>query len=217
LKTILLKNSDILSEIIIKNFRADFIHKRRRELKDKRRLDIAGNLIDTKTDAVTYVRKEAQKLIQFGDPYPILPKTDILRKAKSEIQEKRLGITGKLLIYTCISILNNNNNNIHTYIHTRARLCVCVCVCVLYIMYIVYRINTNFFLYSKFLGSLPINNLVDAHNTTHAGIIKKVGALPFFCYYWTKEQKLFYKLNLKRDDSFMTIDATGSIAKKNTI
>lgn len=46
-------------------------------------------------------------------------------------------------------------------------------------------------------------------------MIKKIGALPFFCHYWTKEQKLLYKLNTKTDDSsFMTIDATGSIAKK---
>jgi len=129
---------DILSEIIIKNFRADFIHKGRRQLKGKLRLDITGNLVDTKTDAITYVRKEAQKLIQFGDPYPpILPKTDVLRKAKSEIQEKRLGITGKLLIYTCILILNNNNN-IHTYIRARVRVCV---VYNIYSICIVYKIH----------------------------------------------------------------------------
>lgn len=64
-------------------------------MKGDRRLNIAGNLIDTKTDAITYVRNKAKNLIRFGEPYPpILPKTDILRKAKSEIQEKRLGIIG---------------------------------------------------------------------------------------------------------------------------
>jgi len=41
--------------------------------------------------------------------------------------------------------------------------------------------------------------------------LKKIGASLFFCHHWTKEHKLFYKLNLKREDSFMTIDVTGSI------
>jgi len=70
------------------------------------------------------------------------------------------------------------------------------------------------FLRSQFSGSLPISNLVDAKDATYAGIIKKVGASPFFCHYWTQEQKLLYKLVSKTNDSFMTIDVTGSIAKK---
>lgn len=89
------ENTDILSKVTIKNFKSDFIHKGRRHLRGNRRLAVAGTLIDTKTDAITYIRNEAKTLIQFGDPYPpILPKSDVLRKAKSEVQEKRLGITG---------------------------------------------------------------------------------------------------------------------------
>lgn len=100
-----IKKSDIQSEITIKNYKPDFIHEKRRHLAGKRRLEVASNLIDTKTDAITYVRNEAKTLIRFGDHYPpILPKTDVLRKAKSEIQDKRLGITGNLLIFMCILI-----------------------------------------------------------------------------------------------------------------
>jgi len=45
-------------------------------------------------------------LIRFGDPYPpILPNTDVLRKAKSELQEKRLGMTGNLLIFMYVLTL----------------------------------------------------------------------------------------------------------------
>lgn len=103
------------------------------------------------------MRSESNKIIRFGDTYPpILPTTNVLRKAVNEAQNKRLGLT----------------------------------------------------------GSKPINNLTDAQNTKYIGTIHKVGAFPFFCYYWTEEQKLSYKINCKDERSFMTIDATGSLCKK---
>lgn len=126
-------------------------------LRGCRRVLVANTLIDTKTDAISYVRTEAKNLIDFGDPYPpILPKTTVLRKAVSETKSKRLGLT----------------------------------------------------------GSKPINNLIDAKDTTHIGSIHNIDGSPFFCYYWTKEQKMLYKLHHKDTQSFMTIDATGSIVKK---
>jgi len=46
-------------------------------------------------------------------------------------------------------------------------------------------------------------------------IIHNIGIDPFYCMYWTQEQLLMYKKTPKQDDNcFLTIDATGSIAKK---
>jgi len=51
----LIKNSVITAHFIIKNYKSDFIHEKRRQLAGKRRLYIADKLIDTKTD---YLRKK---------------------------------------------------------------------------------------------------------------------------------------------------------------
>jgi len=52
-----------------------------------------------------YVQNKIKSLIQFGDLYPpILRKTDVLRKEKIEIQEKRLGITDIINFYIYIYI-----------------------------------------------------------------------------------------------------------------
>lgn len=60
-----------------------------------------------------------------------------------------------------------------------------------------------------------ISNLTLAKYTNGLGSIHGIGIDPFYCHYWTKEQKLIYKLGrTKENDSFMTVDATGSIAKK---
>lgn len=65
-------------------------------------------------------------------------------------------------------------------------------------------------------GLKPIDNLIDVKDSTHVGSIHKIGASLFFCYYWTKQQQLLYKLHHKNDkQSLMTIDATGSLIKKN--
>lgn len=96
---------NILLKIVINNYQPDFFHKKRRQLARNRRIQVASNLIDSKTDAIVYVQNKVKSLIQFGDPYPpVLPKNDVLRKAKSEIQEKRLGITGIINFYIYILI-----------------------------------------------------------------------------------------------------------------
>lgn len=65
------------------------------------------------------------------------------------------------------------------------------------------------------VGTKSINNIINLKHTTHIGSIHKIGAFPFFCHYWTKEQNLLYILHYKNDpQSFMTIDATGSVVKK---
>lgn len=150
--------NNVIFNCVIKNALPDYIHSKRRQLRGRRRALLANTLIDTKTDAISYVRTEAKTLIDFDGPYPpILPKTTVLRKAISETKNKRLGLT----------------------------------------------------------GSKPINNLINVKDTTHIGSVHNIGGSPFFCYYWTKEQKLLYKLHHKNDtQSFMTIDATGSIVKK---
>lgn len=130
---------NIIFKCIVKSAVPDYIHKKRRQLRGGRRVAVANKLIDTKTDAISYIRTEAKDLINFRDPYPpTLPKTATLRKAISETKDKRLGLT----------------------------------------------------------GSKSINNLINAKDTTHIGMVHKIGASPFFCYYWTKDQKLLYKLHL---------------------
>jgi len=37
---------------------------------------------------------------------------------------------------------------------------------------------------------------------------------PFYCMYWLKKRLEMYKLGHRSLDSYMTIDATGSVAKK---
>jgi len=61
----------------------------------------------------------------------------------------------------------------------------------------------------------PILNLNLAKYEFLAGIIRNLGLDPFFCMYWTEEQKIFYKTMINQNsNSFLTIDATGSFAKK---
>lgn len=61
-------------------------------------------MIDTKTDAISYVRSQAKELIDFEDSYPpILPKTTVLRKAISETKDKHLALTGSKPINNLIN------------------------------------------------------------------------------------------------------------------
>src|ERR1700739_415026 len=79
--------------------------KKRRQLRGHRRVLVANTLVDTKTDAITYVRNEAKDLINFRDPYPpILSKTNVLRKAIAEAKDKRLGLVGTKSINNIINI-----------------------------------------------------------------------------------------------------------------
>jgi len=83
------KSRDIIFKCAIKN--ADFkdIHNKRRQFRGRRYVQVANIIIDNKIDAITYVRNKSKKIINFGDVYPpILPKTNVLRKAVNEIRDK---------------------------------------------------------------------------------------------------------------------------------
>lgn len=60
----------------------------------------------------------------------------------------------------------------------------------------------------------PIENLYTAKHIRLTGIIHNIGMDPFYCMYWTQEQQLMYKTAHKDNNSFLAIDATGSIGKK---
>lgn len=141
-----------------KKARPSFIHTKRRPLRGTRRAKIANMLVDRKTDAISFVRKQAAQYVEFGGPYPpIIPKTGVIWEAVREAKNKRLDIS----------------------------------------------------------GAKEIDNLVSAKHATHIGDIQNIGACPFFCHYWSEEQKMIYKLNANNDkQSFMTIDATESVVKK---
>lgn len=56
---------------------------------------------------------------------------------------------------------------------------------------------------------LSTHNFIEFHR-----IIHNIGLDPYYCMYWTQEQLLMYKKAHKQDNSFLAIDATGSLAKK---
>jgi len=60
----------------------------------------------------------------------------------------------------------------------------------------------------------PVINLCVAKYKVQAGSINAVGIDPFYCMYWSKKQLEMYKLGHRSLDSYMTVDATGSVAKK---
>lgn len=61
----------------------------------------------------------------------------------------------------------------------------------------------------------PLHNLHMAKCTRFMRTIHNIGLNPFYCMYWSVEQQLMYKKAHKEDPNcFLTIDATGSIAKK---
>jgi len=60
----------------------------------------------------------------------------------------------------------------------------------------------------------PLVNLRIAKYTNLSKIICSLGLDPFYCMYWTEEQQILYKLHNKQANSYFTIDATGSIAKR---
>lgn len=61
----------------------------------------------------------------------------------------------------------------------------------------------------------PILNVNLAKYESLAGIVRNIGLDPFFCMYWTEEQKLLYKTTMHQNsNSVLAIDATGSFAKK---
>lgn len=149
---------DVVFKCRIKDISPDFVHTKRRPLRGVRRINVANKLVDTKTDAISYVRQEAAKYAKFGGPPPpIIPKPGVLREAVRQMKNERLGLS----------------------------------------------------------GAKEIDNLISAKHGTHVGGIHNIGAYPFFCHYWSKEQKMIYKLDMKNDkQSYMTIDATGSVVKK---
>lgn len=101
------EDSDIIFNCTIKNANFEYIHKKRRQLKGRRRIHVTNTIIDTKIDAISYVRNESKKIIRFGDAYPpILPTTNVLRKAVNEAQSKRLGLTGSKPINNLVDVQN---------------------------------------------------------------------------------------------------------------
>ncbi|TGZ47630.1 hypothetical protein DBV15_13001, partial [Temnothorax longispinosus] len=63
----------------------------------------------------------------------------------------------------------------------------------------------------------PINLLQQSKYGKYAGSIHSIGLLKFHCMYWSPEQQQIYTARCKKNPSaILTIDATGSIAKRAT-
>lgn len=60
----------------------------------------------------------------------------------------------------------------------------------------------------------PVINLCVAKYEEQISSIHAIGIDPFYCIYWLKEQIEMYKLGHRSLDSYMTVDGTGSVAKK---
>lgn len=63
----------------------------------------------------------------------------------------------------------------------------------------------------------PIMNLYLAKYSDRVKQIQGIGIDPFFCMYWSTEQHAIHKGMLKETGSYMTMDATGGIAKKSKL
>ena len=49
---------------------------------------------------------------------------------------------------------------------------------------------------------------------SHRGIIRYISYDPFYCFYWTEEQRVLYKNACNDKDCFLAIGATGEIVNK---
>lgn len=148
---------DNIFEFLVTDFDTKVIHKRKRHLARYLRQKVAAHLVDTNKPASVWRAEQAKLLMKFGDEIPpTIPYEHVLRKAKQQEIDKRLGLE-----------------------------------------------NTN-----------PIINLCVAKYEEQIGSIRAIGMDPFYCMYWLKEQLEMYKSGYRSLDSYMTIDATGSVAKK---
>lgn len=60
----------------------------------------------------------------------------------------------------------------------------------------------------------PIENLQNAKYSTLRGTIRNIGYDPFYCLYWSEEQRVLYKSACKDKNCFLAIDAIGGIANR---
>lgn len=83
----------VLMECTLTNYNPSFDHKKKRQLKGVKRIEVSKELVEGKTLASVWRRKEADKLMDLGDKEPPhLFRYDVLRKAKQERQDMLLGI-----------------------------------------------------------------------------------------------------------------------------
>lgn len=80
------KNVDVIFKCNINGIRSK-VHpgRKQRQLRGAHRRQVADFLIDTRTDAITWRRKEAGRIKEFGGKNPpILPSNEVVRKAKEQ-------------------------------------------------------------------------------------------------------------------------------------
>lgn len=85
---------DAIFDCVLIDFNNEINHTKKRQLKGFLRQKIAGRLVDAKKQATVWRIEEAKKIMEFGDESPpILFSTHVLRKAKQNELDNRLGIT----------------------------------------------------------------------------------------------------------------------------
>jgi len=85
---------DAIFDCVLLGFNNQINHIKKRHLKGFLRQKIAGHLVDAKKQATIWRAEEAKKIMEFGDQEPpILFSSRVLRKAKQNELDNRLGIT----------------------------------------------------------------------------------------------------------------------------
>lgn len=76
------------------NFDASIRHKKKRQLKGNRRIEISSKMVEENILPCIWRHNEGNKVMKFGDPEPpYLPKNQVLSKAKQERKNINLSIT----------------------------------------------------------------------------------------------------------------------------
>lgn len=88
------EGQDAMFDCVLVGFNNQINHIKKRQLSGSLRQKIAGHLIDAKEPATIWRTKEANRIMEFGDQNPpILFSPRVLRKAKQNELDDRLGIT----------------------------------------------------------------------------------------------------------------------------
>lgn len=87
------EKQDAIFDCTLFGFDNNIIHIKKRQLKGSLLQKIAGHLVDAKKTATIWRTEEAKRIMEFGDKNPpILYSSNILRKAKQNEIDNRLGV-----------------------------------------------------------------------------------------------------------------------------
>lgn len=104
---------DIIFYCKLTNLISNFSHCRKRQLRGDKRRELAAQLVDGRKSAALWRSERVDANISFGDDIPpTIPNTDVLRKAKQEEIDIRLGLTSSDPIMNLIVAKNTTHQGV---------------------------------------------------------------------------------------------------------